>query len=341
MSICAEPRARVVCGALCAWLASCAAFAPTDDPRPVTRGPLPTRVMLPQALAFPEPRPRRVAPQPAGSLGAAAVLSYTSIYEYARVGPDAVELDAEVAHLGLLARYGVTGETDVEVEVATSFATSGFLDSIVDEYHALFGFPDGDRDRRPRDEYALRLGLDGVTAWEREEDELELMDVPIHVTHTLRRPVGGQVGVALRAGLELPTGDEDVGTGSGGVDCDLGVLLEQERGRWVLSGGADLVLVDTPESYRAAGVDVEDLWLLTCGAEYRWNDRTSVVSGLRYRSLFTDDFTIKEADKPILDLALGVVRDAGPGRWFAAFHEDLFADSGPDIVLTFGYAAGL
>jgi len=163
------------------------------------------------------------------------------------------------------------------------------------------------------------------------------MDVPIDVTHILQHPAGGLLGAAVRAGVELPLGDEDSGTGSGGVDCDIGLLLERSRGRWTLTGGIDLVFIQAPDGYLEAGIRPDDLCIGTFGAEYRWNDSTSVLTGLRYRTTFSDDFSIVEADSPVLDLALGLARDAGAGRWFAAVHEDVLADSGPDFTVSLGY----
>jgi hypothetical protein len=318
-----SPRTRVAqlssaalatCAAalLAALAAGCAGLAPANDPRLVVRGPLPTRVILPQALVFPEPRPRRVRTQKLGTFGWGLVNSYASLDQTAQSGSEAVELDGDVLHTGLITRYGFSGNTELEVEFAASVAANG----------------------------ALRLGYDGATVWAREEDELALMDVPVHVTHIVRHPAGGLLGMALRAGVELPVGDEDQGTGSGGVDYDLGVLFERSRGRWTLTGGVDLVFIETPDGYSAAGVRPEDLCVGSFGAEYRWNDTTSLLGGLRYRTPFTDDFSLDEVDRPVLDVALGLARDAGAGRWFAALHEDVLEDSGPDFAVSFGYVLG-
>jgi len=323
-----------------ALVPGCAGLAHSSDPREVVRGPMPTRVLLPQALVFPEPRPRRVRTQRLGTFGGGLIVSYASIDQSAQVGPEAVELDAEVLHTALVTRYGLDGNTEIEVEFAASFASSDAKLAAIEAYNELLGFPDGGRESGERDQYALRLGYDGATAWEREEDELLLMDVPVHVTHILRSPAGGLLGMALRAGVELPFGDEEKGTGSGGVDCDLGVLFERSRGRWTLTGGLDLVFIEAPDSYLAAGVRPEDLCVGTFGTEYRWNDTTSLLGGLRYRTPFTDDYSLEEVDGPVLDLALGLARDAGAGRWFAALHEDVLADSGPDFTVSFGYTVG-
>jgi hypothetical protein len=323
----------------CAALGAGCAMEPV--PREVVRGPMPTRVLLPQALPFPEPRPRTVRGPAAGELGVGAVLSYGSIYEFAAVPPDEVYLDAEVAHAALLLRHGLDQDTDVEVELGTSFASSGFLDSLIDEYHALFGFPGGDRASRDRDQYALELAYGGQTVYSRAEDELLLMDLPVHVTRVLRRPDGGELGVALRFGIELPTGDEHRGTGSGGLDFDLGVLFERTSGRVTWTGGIDYVWLDAPDAYGDAGVEPNDLWLASLGFEFRWDHHTSLLASARYRSPFVGEFEIKEVDRPIVDLAVGVARDVGGGRWFVALHEDVQADSGPDVVVSVGYLVGL
>jgi hypothetical protein len=279
-----------------ALLPACASLAPSSEPREVVRGPLPTRVMLPEALPFPEPRPRRVRTQRLGTFGGAVITSYGANDRRAEVGPDDVPLDGDVLQGAVLARYGFDGNTELEVELAT--------------------------------------------VWAREDDDLGLMDVPVHVTKILRHPAGGLLGMALRAGVELPLGDEDDGTGSGDFDWDLGVLFERSRGRWTLTGGVDLVFVQTPDGYAAAGIAPDDVCIGTFGAEFRWNDHMSLLGGLRYRTELSDDVAAGELGDDVLDVSLGVARDAGDGRWFAAVHTDALGDSGPDVGASLGYTFG-
>ena len=106
------------------------------------------------------------------------------------------------------------------------FASSGFLDAAVDAFHALTGLPGGGRESAPRDQYAMSLERGGSTAWSLEEDELLLGDLPLTAMMTVLDEGADQPGIAARFTLELPTGSESRGSGSGGWDTAAGVVLE-------------------------------------------------------------------------------------------------------------------
>ena len=60
-----------------------------------------------------------------------------------------------------------------------------------------------------------------------------------------------------------------------------GVTISTVRRVWQNKGADDPRVGTLRALAQVLGVTVEDLCLLTFGAEYRWNDRTSVLSGLR------------------------------------------------------------
>ena len=318
-------------------LAACA--GPSSDPAHVVRGPLPTRVLQPVGLLFPGPEPRRAHVLPEGRTFLRPEVGYASIFEQ-NVGPsETASFDGEIARFALELRRGLGRGLELAIEPNVLFATSGFLDRIVDEFHAATGFVGGGREDRERDQFDMRLVKDGVTAYALEEDQVLFGDLPVTLTAALREEDSHGPAVAARFTVELPTGDDDRGAGSGGIDVAAGVLVERSVGRWTFFGGIDGVLPEDPDGFEAAGVEARALGFASGGVEYRWNDRVSLLGQAVLQTPFTRSLGAEEIDREILDLGFGLAWDLAPGATgFASFHEDAVAASGPDATVQVGVA---
>lgn len=322
-------------------LASCGALSPAPEAAAVVRGPLPSRNQHPVAMTFLHPRPRRAVTTPEGRWAVAAQGAYSSIFEEEAAPGQRVYFDGEVARAGVRLRRGLGARTDVEVEVAGLFASSGFLDGIVNDFHSLFGFPDQGREDAEDGQYRMLLRRDGAVIYELEEDRIGLGDLPVAVTHQVRVEDAEGPGVALRVGVELPTGSEEHGFGNGGVDWGAGVLAERSAGRWTFTGALDWTTNAQPEAWRDADVTAKDLAHVQAGAEYRWSDRLSLLAQLFWTSPMTRDYDVEEFNHEIMDLAVGCAWGSPGGpTWFAAFQEDLVAATGPDFGVLLGLAWG-
>lgn len=332
---------RLLLLAICASLSSsCTALLGTraEDPAPVVRGPLPTRNQHPVSLTFLHMRPRRAVALEPGQWEASVQGAYTSIYE-AEVGAgQTVQMDGEIAHTAVRLRRGLGAHTDLEVEFAAAFASGGFLDSVVNHFHDWFGLPDQGRSDTEDDQNAMVLRRRGREIYALEEDTVGFGDVPVVLTHQIRVEDERGAAVAVRAGVELPTGDEDQGFGNGALDYGFGVLAERTRGRWTFTGALDVTFTGQPDAWSDADVEANDLGHVQFGVEYRWHDRLSLLGQLFLTSGMTDDYDIEEFGTEIFDLAIGAAWGGPTGaRWFAAFQEDLIAATGPD----FGVAVGV
>ena len=316
-------------------------IAPPVDPAPVVRGPLPTRNQHPFALTFHHPRPRRAATQPSGTTGVGVDLAYSSIHEVRGGAGQLVYMDGETARASARVRRGVGARTDVEVEVAATFASSGFLDAIIEDFHDLTGLPNQGREDFESDQFGMRLRRNGHLLFEVEEDRLQLADLAVAVTHAVRVEDDAGPAVAVRGAIELPTGSESRGSSNGEVDFAVGALMERSRGRWTVFGGVDVLLPGEPDAFEAADVSLNEVVAAQLGAEYRWSDHVSLLTQLVWSSRMSDDFTFEEFDREIFDVAFGVAWD-GPwgGRYHVAIEEDAVAATGPDFGLLFGVSWG-
>ncbi|MFT5734976.1 MAG: hypothetical protein ACJAZN_002090 [Planctomycetota bacterium] len=330
---------RLACAVVALGAVSCAApwLGHADAPRAVVRGPIPTRIMQPAGLIFPIPRPRRAAVLEHGKFALRTDVTYSSIFESRGRLDSAARFDGEIARASARLAYGLGGGGEISIEPSALFGSSGFLDQVLNDFHEFTGFAGGGREQTGNGQYAMRLERDGVTAWEFEEDQILLGDLPVSWTQVLRAEDGHGPAVSVRTTIELPTGDEDRGSGSGGIDVGAGVLLERSLGRWTFTGGMDGMQADQPRRFRDAGIDVRTLLLASGGVEYRWSNRTSLLFQAVLQMPLTRDLPFEEIDREILDLGFGISRDLSKGtRLILSFHEDAVAASGMDASLYAG-----
>ncbi|TDJ73146.1 MAG: DUF3187 family protein [Planctomycetota bacterium] len=323
-------------------LAGCSLLPrPAEDVQPIVRGPLPSRTQHPLALTYLALRPRRAETQPVDRLGVAFQSVYTSIFERSSKAGEQIRFDGELWRNTLRVRKGITSEMDIEVELAALYTTSGFLDDFIEGYHDLFFLPQGGRDKVQDDQFTMRLRKDGETIYDLDEDRVGFGDIPIVVTRRLRAEDEDGPAVAVRLGVELPTGSADRGFGNGKLDWGGGFLTERSFGRWTLTGALDYVVTGQPDDFDDAGVDAENILQVQSGLEYRWSNVTSCLLQLFWTTPMIDDFDDEEITSDIVDVGLGVVRDlAGGGRFTFSFHEDLVAATGPDFSVLVGIAWG-
>ena len=315
----------------------------SDAPRATVRGPIPARVQQPIKLGTLGFRPRRAATETAGHASLGVESAYSNIFQNG-VGPGGqqVVLDAETWNNTLIATYGLSERADVELDLSVLYASNGFLDSAIESWHQFWGMPDGGRESRPRDAYETHVEIAGQQIYALDPYEFSLLDTPLVFTQRFVDEDDDTPGVAVRAGVDLPTGSESRGAGNGGWDWGAGVVAEKTFGRWSMTGAVDWVDAKRPSSFVGSGVDVYDGFDVQLGVEYRWNDRISLLTGLVLTPPVTRDFTIKELDREMLGLDVGVAWDTGPSsQLHVGFEEDLMTASGPDIVFFAGWKAGL
>jgi hypothetical protein len=330
---------RAACALVLA--AACRALPENPETVPVVRGPLPTRTQHPLALIFPGMTPRRATTVEPGQNEALVTLAYSSIFEVNGKAGDRVAFDGELARGSVRIRHGLDAESDLEVEIAAIYATSGFLDAFVQDFHQSTRFADGGRSEVENDQFAMFLREDGERIFEVEEDRVSLADLPIVWTRRIVHEGEGVPAVALRACLELPTGSFERGAGNEKVDYAAGALAEKSFERWTVTGSVDWIFTQRPSSFVGTGVDVSDLLVLQNGWEYRWTEHTSLLAQLSWTSPMTDDFDFEEINREILDVGVGFSHDLGKGvRWLASFHEDAVAATGPDFTLFTGLDLG-
>lgn len=121
---------------------------------------------------------------------------------------------------------GALGERwDWSLEIPYLFHRGGKLDGVIDDFHSLFGLPDGDRDLTSNGRLDMLVAADGVVYAD--------IDSPTDGVGDVRAGLGYQIAadadsaLAIRSRVKFATGDAEKLTGSGGTD--IAVWAEYER----------------------------------------------------------------------------------------------------------------
>ena len=101
---------------------------------------------------------------------------------------------------------------------------------MIEGWHSAFGMPDGGREERPRNDYEMHADIGGQRVYELEPHSIELLDTPLVFTQRLVDEQADTPALALRAGVDIPTGSEASGAGNGGWDWGVGVLVRPFAG---------------------------------------------------------------------------------------------------------------
>ncbi|MGI9326921.1 MAG: DUF3187 family protein [Pseudomonadales bacterium] len=209
--------------------------------------PLAIRNLSPVAGLYGLPRMR------GGALGEGLQLSVNiaqvSNFTSANIGGTQVFFDGEttVFDYSLSRRWGEQAEWGVTFPYVAH--SGGFLDGFIDDFHSLFGLPEGGRERAKSDQLDYLVRIDGETLVSFDDSRGGIGDVQAWLGYALWDAPAREVN--LRAQVKLPTGRSSRLTGSEGLDIALWAELQERRllqslGA-VISLGAGAVWLDEGE----------------------------------------------------------------------------------------------
>ena len=311
--------------------------------RPRFRGPMPVRNQHPAQLTVLHMDPAGASPLGPGEVGLRVDTAYTSLFLAGMGGGNHFEMDGEIMRAAAKARIGVGHALELAVELPVVYTTGGFLDGFLIDWHDLWGLPSQGRPTAPRNGFSVNAQRQGTTVFALEERSLELADVPValswaFVPLTDDRPFGA----ALRAAVELPTGDEDAGVGNGEFDWSLGLTGELRWDLVAMTGHVQHTFAGTPAQAAAGGLQFGDVTSAGVGVEVALTDslaallqtelETSTLRGLGFDRVSDIQWLLWTGARA--QLAPGVALEFGLG-------EDLSSFIAPDFTAYVGLAFDL
>lgn len=313
-------------------LAGC--VAPTE-----WRGPLPVRNQHPAQLLVQSMPPRRAVTQAAGDAAVRTDAAYSSLFLLGSGGGNWFVMDGEYLRTSLSAGVGLGQGLELGVELPMAHTSGGFLDSFLIDYHEVFGFPDQARDTTPKNQFEVQAWQGSQQVWQMQSSSFEWLDVPLTLSWapTGQKNQGPGTAVLLRAGIELPTGDQHRGYGNGQIDTTFGAVLEQRFEQVALYGHLQHTFAGTPAPSRDAGLQWQDVTAAGFGAELPLSKHFSAQVQLGYETSTLRDLDLGATARDQLLLWVG-------GRWSVspawslefAFGEDLISHVSPDFTAWVG-----
>ena len=238
---------------------------------PDLRGPLPARNQHPAQLTVLHFTPRSTEVLAAGAVRSRTDAAYTSLFlsgtSTSFANSSSWLMDGEYLRVGTRLGVGLGAGLELCAELALAHTTGGFLDDFVIDYHDTFGFPDQGRTEAERDRFDVRAERNGREVWSVSETDAELLDLPLDLTFQVTPPGERQLGVAVQAGIELPTGDAARGFGNGEIDVGAALLLDYRIGGIGLHGSVQHTFAGTPDRYDEAGLEFGDVTAAGLAAE--------------------------------------------------------------------------
>ena len=167
-------------------------------------------------------------------------------------GAERLQIFGETYRLGLSVRQGFAERWEYFVDVSTVTHHAGHFDGFIDNWHNVFGLPRDIRGQAPRG--LLLFYADGTsTHIDIRQNTTSFGDTSIGIGYAVPASPLANDGLALRASLKLPTGDDGSLAGSGGFAASVwaetsGVLpwADAER-RWLYAATLGVLATQTPK----------------------------------------------------------------------------------------------
>ncbi len=273
-------------------------------------------------------------------------VDYASIFVSDLSGTERILVDGEFCRSALVFRLGlpesVIGDfpdfvegVEVGFEIPFLRYVSGRFDGFIEDWHSFFGLPQGRRDKNPDDRYGVDYANGSGSFLTAEEDGMHLADIPVTVKVGLFDPAEAALGVALRGVIELPTGDEGDGFGSGRLDGGIGVLLEKRYEELAVYFSLDQIFRKSPDSFD--GINAAHVTQGSLAAEYRLSDGFSVILQTDYQTKPLTGARLREfADPQWMGAVGGVFRLTADTSFRIAIAEGLTVYTAPDFTVSAG-----
>jgi hypothetical protein len=252
------------------------------------------------------------------------------------IGPaELIVLDGESYVTNLALGFGLSDRLTVGVEVPWVAYNGGIFDGPIEWWHDLWGFPNGFRDG-PNDELLMRYTRDGVDEFVLDSSSSGLGDVRLEAAYRIVGSADADLGVVLRAGVKLPTGDAASLRGSQATDFSVDLAVRKAfglpRGELVLLAHAGALLLGDGEvlpqlqretvGFAGAGT----IWRLS----ERWRFNLQVYGQTSY---FDSDLAGLGSDSMSLIAGGSYTWVDSKMRLSLGVVEDVLADTTPDVAL--------
>lgn len=286
--------------------------------------------VLTTLFGLPAPLPARL--PPAGSGNASLTLNWSNFADIDDDGPSSATLDGEVIELRGRVYHALAPRWAWHAELAWRDLSGGTLDSLVDNWHDVFGLGGGSRNRLPEDQLLIEYVAGGVTRLQVDKDGSGVADIPVSVGYQVTE--SDQRAVATWLTVKLPTGEAETLGGSGAVDVALTVSATRAIAEsWEIFGQASLAWLGEGDVLPQEQEDFAGS--IIAGVTWHATRTVNLTGQLEANTAVFDTNTILDGDAVVLTVG-GAFHTAGGWRFDLGLSEDLWTQGSPDFVFIAG-----
>ena len=243
------------------------------------------------------------------------------------------------AEIGLA--YTIIKQLQIGVDMRMYSYYGGFLDSIIEWFHGIFGFPNGGREFFLQNQMYINIPNDNGITIHLDKPTVSFGDIDIWGKWTFLE--NNRLSLGLLGAFKLPTGKLSSLSGSGYPDAALGLLLDFRAARWITLFAQAGAVFPFNKSYvmfnGMAGLEIHPWPFLSFNMQM--NIKTSPISNARSNA--DNNTYFRNYALPQTNILAGVVMRHKSFRWQLYFEEDAFTFQGTDITfnISFSHTIGL
>jgi len=281
----------------------------------------------------------------------ARTLSYASVFLQEFDLQDDTQLlhDYEVTRLNTMLLVSPHDRWAFGLEASLYHFSSGFLDSVLTDYHDLLGVPNGGRGRRPHNEFGnIAYDKSEHLIYRGEQGGIHMGNLNVFAMFGLfsdHWPGKGRwlrgwgsppdrVDISLRAGVKIPMGSKGAGLYSGHVDYSVGLLASFRDEEIAFHINTDLIF---PGGYSFKGSDewgTRDVaWKSMMSVNYEVIDRfVAILQGAYNSPILIASPRMNSAKSGVVTLTLAGELMLSGVAFRAGVTEDLTENGEADFV---------
>jgi hypothetical protein len=295
--------------------------------------PLPTRDQNPLVSSFglPMPLASRVDATPGWTARMDVNWGSTALLQDS--DDDVLLVDVETFEARWTLQRSLNDRVAVQLQVPWRHVGAGTLDGFIDEWHDVFGLPEGARPVLPRDELNIAYQSDGALVLNVDESSSGIGDISAAVAYELLATTDAAASVWLS--LKVPTGDAQKLTGSGTVDWSVVLAADRRIGnRWNAFGQAGLTRLGTGELLASRQEDW--IWSALAGLGWQAWGGVELKAQIDAHTATYDAEGLDYFGEAVILTVGGSYRSGGGWQFDAGVSEDLAVEGSPDVVFIFG-----
>jgi len=250
------------------------------------------------------------------------------------VANEVLFIDGQTDELNLIYSHPINDKTRLRFRLPLSSHRAGSLDSFIDDFHDAFGFPGGERPNYPTDQFLFSYTRSGQELLRIDTPNRGIGDLSIDLAYQLSS--NAQYAHSLWASIKLPTGDEQILTGSGKADTSIWLAAENNFSPdWSRYYNIGLLL--TGKSSVLSEIQKNEILFGTAGLEWRIFRAITLNIQLDFHTAFYQSKTTFLGDSVQISSG-GHIKIDKNRRIDIVVVEDIYVGASPDVTFQLGYS---